>query len=383
MSRQDLLERILESLHETVLDDSHWPATSGLIDSACGTKGNCLASGEGTSQDDLEFFFVRACFRGQRYSDLEQLYFESYYPVDERVPRITQLPDSQLVHVSSFYTDREVKTSLVYNEMLPLFSAQNSLHARLGGPAGSHILWIACDPVSGDQWSSAQVETAELLLPHLRQFVRVRQALVDARALGSSLTMLLENTRIGVIQLDRRRRIVAVNDCARDLLRRGDGLADRGGFLHASSAADDANLQKHLARALPPFGGYAASGSVVVRRSLLSPRLVLHISPTTEGWVDLRSRRVAALVLAVDPASRAPIDPGLVAATLGLTPAESHVAVLLAQGNTIRSIAIATGRSENTVRWHLKHIFGKHQVSRQVELVQLVLSLADVPKARS
>ena len=44
----------------------------------------------------------------------------------------------------------------------------------------------------------------EGLLPHLQQFVRVRQALVGAEALGASAAGLLDNTQIGVIDLDRR-----------------------------------------------------------------------------------------------------------------------------------------------------------------------------------
>ena len=382
MSQQDALQRILASLHEAVLDDSHWPATSGLIDEACGTKGNTLVSGEGTSQRDIEFFFARACFHGQRHQEVEQLYFEVYYPLDERVGRVTQLPDSQLVHVSSLYADEEVKTSQVYNEFLPLYNARDGLNVRLDGPAGSHIVWLIGDPVAGHGWSSSRVETIERLLPHLRQYVRVRQALVDAGALGTSLATLLENKKTGVIQLDRRGRIVEANDHARHLLRSGDGLVDRSGLLHASSSPDDQKLQKLLAGALPPFGRQGASGSMVMRRSLLSPALVVHISPVSKGQTDSRSQRVAALVLVIDPLNRATVDPGLVAATLGLTPAESHVAVLLAQGKTIRDIALETGRSTGTIQWHIKQIFNKHGLSRQVDLVQLVWMLADVPEVR-
>ena len=31
MGDQDVFERILESLHDAMLDDSHWPDTSALI----------------------------------------------------------------------------------------------------------------------------------------------------------------------------------------------------------------------------------------------------------------------------------------------------------------------------------------------------------------
>lgn len=187
----------------------------------------------------------------------------------------------------------------------------------------------------------------------------MRLALVDADGLGSSLAALLDNTRIGVVQLDRSGRIVEANDRALELLRRGDGLVDRGGSLHAFSRADDAELQRLLTRALPSFGRQGVSGSMVVGHPLLLPRLALHISPTVEGQPNVLPRRVAALVLVVDPARRVAVDPSLVAAALGLTQAESHIAVLLAEGNTVRDIAIATGRTET-----------HHPLARQTDIGQ-------------
>ena len=112
------------------------------------------------------------------------------------------------------------------------------------------------------------------------------------------------------------------------------------------------------------------------------PRLVLHVSPVGAGRADLRASRVAAIVLVVEPEKRAVADPELVGGALGLTPAESRVAVMLAEGHTLQEIATATGRSRGTVRWHLKQIFDKNRISRQVELVQLVQSLSVMPRPR-
>ncbi len=188
-----MIERILASLHKTVLDDARWPATSGLIDEACGAKGNFLITGDGSSQDDIDIFFAQFCYRGQRHPELERLYFNSYHHLDERIPRIRKLPDSRVVHVSSLYTDAEMQTSLVYNEALPLGDTRDSLNVRLDGPDGSRIVWVIADPIDGDGWSSSQVGTVERLLPHIRQYVTVRQTLVSARALGSSAVALLDN----------------------------------------------------------------------------------------------------------------------------------------------------------------------------------------------
>ena len=51
MSDEDAYQRIMASLSDAMLDDTHWPATSALIDEACGITGNCLAIGEGPKED--------------------------------------------------------------------------------------------------------------------------------------------------------------------------------------------------------------------------------------------------------------------------------------------------------------------------------------------
>ena len=65
MSGHDAFERILASLYEAMLDDTHWPATSALIDEACGITGNALLVGEGP-KDDIRVLFVGLYSRGQR-----------------------------------------------------------------------------------------------------------------------------------------------------------------------------------------------------------------------------------------------------------------------------------------------------------------------------
>ena len=247
---------------------------------------------------------------------------------------------------------------------------------RLDGPNGSRIVWSFADPAEGGGWSFDQIDMIERLLPHLRQYVRVRQVLGDVDGLNASLATLLDNTTNGVIELDRHGRIVAVNDRARDILKGKDGLFDQGGFLCAHASADNDNLQRLLARALPPCGGQGASGSMVMTRPPGLSRAVLHVSPVGRRDGDVAPWPVAVLVLLVDPNRRLPVDPALVEAMLGLSPAENRVAVLLADGNTVRDIAVATGRSGNTIRWHIRRIFEKQGMTRLFQLVQLVRSLA-------
>jgi DNA-binding CsgD family transcriptional regulator/PAS domain-containing protein len=376
LTAYDTFDGILMSLHDAMLDDAHWPQTSALIDDACGMKGNALVVGKGQSQKDGQIFLARFCYHGERHPERERWYFALYYSQDERVPRVAQLPDSSLVRIDDLYTEEELRRSPAYNEALPRGGYQHGLNVRLDGLEGSSIVWTLADSSASGGWGSGQIELIERLLPHVRQYVQVRWALASAEALGASLTDLLDNTRVGVVHLDQRGRMVEANDRAREILRRGDGLFDEGGFLHARLPADNIRLQKLVEGVLPTFGGPGVSGSMAVGRL---PQSIVHLNPVSVRQTDFGLGSVAALALVVDPASRPRVDPGLVASVLGLTPAQSQVAALLAEGMSVNEVAAATHRQANAAYWLLKQIYKKLGISRQADLVRLVLSAAELP----
>ena len=383
MAQRDLFDRILASLHRASLDDSHWLTAAALIEDVCGIKGHMLAFAEKHADDeDVRVYMTRFCHRGQRRPDWEREYYEVWNPLDERVPRIKRMADGQLAHVAELYTAEELKSSPVYNEALSRADSQNSLNLHMDGPNGSHIVWAPADPVQSTGWESAQVKLIRSLMPHIRQYVLVRDRLSAAAALGASVAGLLDNARIAVLYLDRRGRIVEANDQARGLLRSGSGLIDRDGALGASLPEDDADLQSLLARVLPT-AGQGVSGTVTIRRPAGLPHLALHVTPVGDSQWDFPNRRVAALAMVVLALSRPQVDAALVAEALHLSRAESEVAAGLAQGRTVRDMASATGRQEDSIRYHLKRIYRKRGLAGQADLVRLVLSLRGFPSPRA
>ena len=379
MSEWETFESILASLHEAALDPDGWRGASGMIDEVLGTHGSTLACGGGEWEDDTRLYFLWTCFRGERRRDRERLYLETYYPVDEAIPRLRRLPFDQLIRIADVYTEEERKSSEAYNALRTSAHAGQAINVRLKGSNGSRIMWQVKDPVNGEGWSSAQLDWIRRLLPHVRQTVSVWQTLAGAGALGATLTEMLDSTGLGIIQLDGRGRIVEANDRARDLLRTGDRLFDNDGLLSAHLPQDDDDLQKLLSRALPPFGVQGAGGWMVLRRSGALPPLVLHVNPVGPQQTGYPFSPVAALVLVLDPATGTDIDPDVIASALDLTKMESRVAVQLAQGMSVSEIAEAMGRKESTIRSHVKRTFAKHGLSRQAELIRLVRPLVGVP----
>ena len=381
MSQQDQFDRIVSGLHDAALDDTVWPSAARLIDEAVGMAGTQLLVLTGHTRADTEVLFESASCHGEPVA-WGQDYAAHYFSHDERVPRFLHLPDRLLVHCPALFTAQELHLSPTYNELLVRSGAQNGLLVRLDGPENSHIAWALTDPSASDGWGAAQIALVKQLLPHIRQFVRVRQALAQAEALRASLAHLLDTALIGVLALDRHGRIVETNTRGLRILQRGDSVIDRDGGLHAHSPSDHTTLQRLLANALPRWGQPVSGGSMTVQRAPGTLPLTLHLSPVPHQ-ADFGAQRIAVLVLLVDPVERPQVDPAFLAPTLGLTRAESHVAAALAAGHSIRDIAVATRRTQATVRTHVRQLHLKLGVHTQADLVRLVLTTAGVPLPRN
>ena len=380
MNLDEQFERCLEWLHGAALDGARWPAASARIEEACGTRGSSLVVSE-RSGGENRIHFARLLYRGESRDDLVREYFDVHHSRDTGMRRLMDRPEGRLVHLPDLWTEEERKTSPVYNEGYRRLRARNGLKAHFDDPDGLRLVWAIADPVGGG-WKPDRLRLLERLLPHVRQFVRVRQALAAAGALGEGLAVLMDSDRIGAVQLDRNGRVLEASAAALAILSAGDGLRDEGGILRASRTDDEERLRHLLGRALPDWrGDVPASGSMNVRRRSARSRLALHVMPVGDRASDFGGRRVAALVLIVDPARRPRIDPAHVAATLGLTPSESRMMARLAEGLRVKQIAWDQGWSEHHVRWLLKQVSRKLGLSGQVALVRQVLAADALPRS--
>ena len=375
MTSQDRFERTLTSLYEAALTDAPWVSAATLVNDLIRTRGHGLVHADPGPGVEPEVLMARFFTGTERRRDLEQRYVGHYLSRDEAIPRLYGLRDGELAYKSELYTEEEKKKSTVYNEFRRANKGQNGLFVVLHEPDGRGIVWSLLDSVGRGGWAHDQIRAIKRLAPHLRQFVRVRHAMASARALGSSLTQLLENRRSGFIQVNRRGRIIEANDRARDILLKRDGLRDQEGVLAARIPAEDAELQRLLGEALPPYRANGVGGSMKVTRLKTPTPLVIETHPLRGSGTDYPARGVAALVLVLDPAAPPRIDAGLPSAVLDLSPMESRVAVAAVNGQTVPGIAHELGCAESTVRTHLKRIYRKHGIRNRTELVRLLLSL--------
>ena len=169
MSEQAAFARVVAALYDAMLDETHWPATSALLDEACGVAGNALLVGEGPP-DDTRVTFAGLYYRGQRRLDLEREYLEVYHPINEAIPRQLQLPAGQLVPLKDLYTAEELKTSRTYNEALRRGQYQQGVNVLLAGPGGSGMTWSLADPVAAEGCGSSPIAMVRRLMPVRLEF---------------------------------------------------------------------------------------------------------------------------------------------------------------------------------------------------------------------
>ena len=162
------------------------------------------------------------------------------------------------------------------------------------------------------------------------------------------------------------------NTAAERVLSAGDGVMRRRNRLSLASAVAQRHLRS-VTRARADRG--SAPGELtfeVPRRSTDAPLFLNAVRAADRAGTG------GAMHILITLHEAEPCDPAHAEARfrrLGLTAAEARVAALAAQARPVRGIAAEIGVSANTVKSHLKAVYGKLGVSSRAALAHLVASL--------
>jgi DNA-binding CsgD family transcriptional regulator/PAS domain-containing protein len=221
--------------------------------------------------------------------------------------------------------------------------------------------------------SDREIAILRLLAPHIRRAVTIGDLMdlkkVEAQVLGSTL----DHFAAGVIVVAEGNRILHANHAAQRMFAAGSPVRSLNGRLAARGPRAGAELAKAIDLARRNESGIGATGIGVPLADETGEPAVAHVLPLARG--DLRTRLMpqataAVFVTRIGQAPAAKID--AVAATFGLTPAETRVLERLLRDMSLVEAARALGIAETTAKTHLSRIFAKTGVSRQPELVALV-----------
>jgi DNA-binding CsgD family transcriptional regulator/PAS domain-containing protein len=254
-----------------------------------------------------------------------------------------------------------LKKTEFYNEL-------GRKHGLIGGFASlvmsrSGLLALTTHQPAPGTFGSREVELARALVPHLRRALVLHEHLSELESRHAGAIDVIDTMRSGVILIDARGQVEAVNRAARALLGRRDGLYSAADGLRAGRAAETQRLRQlvHAALGTTTGTGMGAGGDMTVSR--------LH---KRNDWGE-HGRRAGAIVIVHDPDQRPELDADVLRRIYGFSAAEVRVAGLLVAGRSVRDIAALLRVEISTVRTHVSRLLAKSGTSTQAQLVAVLL----------
>ena len=179
---------------------------------------------------------------------------------------------------------------------------------------------------------------------------------------------------LGAIVLDHDKRVVELNDEANRCL--GSCIRIVDGRLAGIERNSNEHLQSLITAAAQPQGGMSADQDSFVLLPGLGARPVIAYATPIPAVRNEEVAGLGAIILLVSEDGHRVPDAKLLGALFAFTPAEMRLAVALARGLDLQSIAKAQKTTVGTLRVHLKSIFEKTNTSRQAELILLLAKLS-------
>ena len=298
-------------------------------------------------------------------------YREQFFSLDPFV----NLPLDSVVALEDILPDKELMRSDYYLHYLQPIDLFRILGVDTAEPDGMLARLRFSRRRSEARFTRRDRKLLELITPHLRQAIRVYAKLNRMTSERDVYAGAVSQLSVATIILDEQGRVLNTNAVARALLEQGDALSLRGERLHIEGR----DINKELQQALANIIKAQQSGKASVVRALRVPRpaggsdlgLVIRPVPTSQ-WSEGQSSPCAAVFIS-DPDLQQPASQQILGDLFELTPAEANLAILLARGLSLAEVSSAQNISPHTARAQLKSIFAKTGVSRQAELVRLVL----------
>jgi DNA-binding CsgD family transcriptional regulator len=210
-----------------------------------------------------------------------------------------------------------------------------------------------------------------LLMRHLARSLQVADRMSAGRNGAALDQAVVHGLAVGVMLVDRERRIVQANAIAERLLRSLRWFSARHGVVQPVHPADRDAFARRVASAAGAGNGLGAGGPMQLRDPVDRDLAVL-VAPFRSAPGGHENGRLSAIVFA-DPDARTPPPPTDIARVLGVSRAEAELVSMLAGGATLVEAARAIGISVNTAKTQLKSVFQKTGARRQADIIERVI----------
>jgi len=361
----ELFNRTIHAVYQSVQDEDPWRSCLALMVKCFQTANATIVLRPATASDPGYLVSVPA--RGEA---MELARRSRWCKSDPFV----DLPPERVMLASDLMTDAQWQDSDFFRD-----------HVRQDLPTdASHVMGVNIATQAGTitrlrlhrlqhlpPFGALDKQRLAMFVPHIKQAMTLTAHLNCNESQRQVYEEGLARLNIGVIVLDETAQLLRANPTACHMLDSADGLKLVDRRLVASTVAETRELRRLLAstRDHPEQVTAMCLSRPSGRRKLAAVVRSIALLAESEG----RARPALAIFLR-DPDTLAEPAHDIARQLFDLTPAEAHLAFELLNGLSLDEAAGKLGILRNTGRAHLRAIFSKTGVTRQSELIRVLLN---------
>ena len=285
------------------------------------------------------------------------------------------LPPNEPVLLSEIIDDESLRQHEFYRLCLKDADIFHILGVDIRNSSGMRANLRITRSHSQPPFGAAEKAFCAELVPHIARALRIHDRISEVESERSIYANVMTQLAVATILLDEQRKVVRTNPLAEHLLARGASVRLVDGKLQLDQAAENQRLRELIGEIVEAqrHGKTTMARAMLIddatNRAQLS--LVVRAVPPADRPEGLHEPVAAVFISAPDYESEASAQ--LLSDLFQLTRTETRLAILFASGHSVESVSDELCISRHTTRAHLRSIFSKTGVSRQTQLVRLVL----------
>jgi DNA-binding CsgD family transcriptional regulator len=284
------------------------------------------------------------------------------------------LPEDRVVTVDELIGERWIESEF-YQQFVKPADIRYIMGANMHTADGINCRLRVCRSERDVTFSESDKALLQMLVPHFKRAVHLHANLDVIQSERELYAATVDRMMVGTLIFDENGNLLRCNRVAREILDERDGIELSGNNLKATYyPKENQELQRLIKQALDGGGTAKVVEAVALTRPSGRAKLgvVVRAIPMSE-WSE-GQRRPSVAVFLRDPDRKSDASTEVMRRLFDLTPAEGELALLLSSGQTLDEAAESLGIRKNTARAHLRSIFSKTGVSRQTELIHVLLN---------
>jgi DNA-binding CsgD family transcriptional regulator len=302
--------------------------------------------------------------------EADRTYAQYYYKTNVFLQRIAKLRAGTLIPVWKLLPREVYQRSEFYNDFCQPNDMCHPIGVVLANEPDVRVVFTCGSAKASGEFEPEHLDRLRHIGPHLVRAASLSLRLSRAEIARHANAEALDRVDQGVLIVAANAEVLFANRAAESLLAEADGIRTEKSVLRAGAAADTAQLQRLIAAGAERSGD--AGGMMALSRPVPRRPLNVLVAPLTIESTWFATGRSAAIVFVADPDNAPRTIQDQLRQLYRLTPAEAAVAMAIARGAGLQSVADELKISLTTARTHLQHVFEKTETRRQAELVRVI-----------